>query len=315
MRSKKRRYGTGFLKDGRLAGLVARAIVVELVRRPGQVVSPEDLAAAVWPHGLPGAWRVSLPAHVRRVNTIIGKPAIERIGNQSELVGFRLDVRLLPQRSITAAPTKQLHRWKWTPAEDRVIRASVGSCTLSQITERVNAVHNRTRRPTGVEGRIYALGLSKKRAAFSAFQLTTIMGISCEQVTMWLTSGKLKGERGEPDGWTPGSKRGGRWVIQMADVEAFLRAYPWEYEASSIQRGHPLRALAEIIQQRQRYVTLDQFARQARVSSTTVLLWIKRGVVIGAQRVTPSGPDRDPTRTTWRIPLAALSTIGRSASR
>ena len=93
----------GFLKDGRLSGVVARRFLESMTRRIASgVVSPEALAADVWPDGPPKTWRIILTVTASRINNRLGATAIMRVGSACRLDGFRLDVSQLPNRNVTA---------------------------------------------------------------------------------------------------------------------------------------------------------------------------------------------------------------------
>lgn len=300
----------GFLKDGRLSGVVARRFLESMTRRIGSgVVSPEALAADVWPDGPPKTWRIILTVTASRINNRLEATAIIRVGSACRLDGFRLDVSQLPNRNVTAVRAVARVRWTWTAAEDRVLREHVGRVTLSELTALVSAVHGRSRTPSAVEGRLYTLGLSKRVKAYSANQLAPILGVSGEVITLWIEAGLIAARRTEPDGLKPDSKRWGWWLIEHAEVEQFLRAYPWEYDWRSMRRGHQLTGVAQVVQRREPYLTLSEFARRQRVSHRTVFRWLTDGRLPGARRITPRSRKASPQLSTWRIPLSAVDSL------
>jgi hypothetical protein len=75
------------LKDGRLSGVLIRRFLAAMVRRPGQLVTPEDLGADVWPDGVPLTWRNAINQVHKRVNRACGAQVIERIGGAKRLDG------------------------------------------------------------------------------------------------------------------------------------------------------------------------------------------------------------------------------------
>lgn len=299
------------LKDGKLPGVLRRRLLSALLDRPGRVVSPEELARKVWPDGPPPRWRVCLAQQATYVNRQVGAEVVVRIGNARRIDGFRLgDVLSLKANLIRGERPARPRRYDWTPAEDRVLRENVGRMTLSELTAAVNAVHGRDRRPSGVEGHLYVLGLSKRlMKTFTGQSLSRLFGVEHEVVTAWLAAGLMRGSRTERDRRSrPATEaiRPSWWRVDEVAVERFIRAHPWEYDWRSMRPDHHLTALARAVQARAPWLAVKQARKELRIGEATMLRWMAAGRFPNARRVT-SRYSTD--RACWRIPMADILAV------
>jgi hypothetical protein len=91
--------------------------------------------------------------------------------------------------------------------------------------------------------------------------------------------GMLEMQRGAVTrpGWARG---GGEWRIRESAVEAFIRSYPWAYDARCLHpRTHRLAQLARALQVRDPYVTGVEGARLLGLSSKRFMYWSARGLI------------------------------------
>lgn len=298
------------LKDGRLSGVLTRRLLNGAVKYPGVLIPMETLAQEVWGAARPKTWRICLAHQVVQLNARLGKEVLIRVGTHSEIQGFRLDIRALPAGNVTAKPSKAPKRWPWTPNEDAVIVENVPGLPLADLTTLVNRAHGHQHSPRAVEARIYELGLSKKGAAtYSVSRLAPILGTHHEKVVRWIERGILAAERWDPSRQAVYRNRPGWWMIRPADVEAFLRAYPWEVDWRAMQAGHPLTLLAQSVQRRDPYLTIAEAARRVGLSVTALWQRIDAGMVPTHVRLTPVSKGSSPDRSAIRIPLSALADV------
>jgi hypothetical protein len=281
------------LKDGRLSGVLIRRFLAAMVRRPGQLVTPEDLGADVWPDGVPLTWRNAINQVHKRVNRACGAQVIERIGGAKRLDGYRLNAGLLPDESLTRK--RRVKAADWDMAEEAAIREQVGRLPLSGITAAVNAIggHNRTEK--AVEGKIYKLGLSKWMASRSARDVAALFGVEHELVVYWIRGGHLEATYGDRAVGATYLRRARWYRISDDAIERFMRARPWEYDWRAMDQRHPLTTLARVIQRDAAFLSIHEVSRLAD------------GTIEGAQRMTATyGNHR---RGRWRIPASTLDLI------
>ena len=301
----------GRLKDGRIPGVLTRRLLDAMVARPGRLVPLQELGPVVWPDGPPRHYRLCLAHQAKQLNLLLGAVVVERVGSGARIDGFRLHVSALPKQSVTAKPRKVETRFPWTATEDRVVRDGAASLPLSGLAAKVNAIHGHRHTLRSVEARIYELGLSKKSAAiYSAHSLAPILGVDDVKIARWIERGYLVATRCEPSRQATFIRRTGWWRIQHADVETFLRAYPWEVDWRQMSPSHPFTALARSVQRSDPYLTLGEVSRRTGLSHQTLCARIAQGYLRGAVRATPHEPESNPDLATWRIPLSALADDG-----
>lgn len=289
------------LKDGRLRGVLTRRLLDALVRKPGQVVSPDVLRPAIWPDGAPTCWRNSLAQTVVNLDATLGGGVIVRHGTKRRLDGFRLLAGRLPSERLSRrAPSRY---WRWTADEDRYLADHVGELLLPELTAGVNAIHGRDRRSAAVRERLSLLGISRRdRRWYSANRLAPILGVDGWMIGRWIETGRLRARRMG----AAVHKQGNPWRIEPADIEAFIREYPWEYDWRTIRPSHPFALLARTVQGRNPYLTFDQARRHLRIGGSALQRRLQCGLIVGAVRVTPWERSGSPERSMWRIPAAAL---------
>lgn len=188
------------------------------------------------------------------------------------------------------AHRKTSPRWDvWTHEEDEALRALAGTADPSDIAaaiaQRTSSGYVRTE--TAIVVRIKRLGLSRWRIGLTLRDVERLFGVDHRLIVHgWVEPGYLTGglrwqARGPYDGW----------LWQESDIETFLRAYPWLFDAGRMAPGR-MRQLAEMTQRREPWITRQQLATTLGLSNTNLDKWFKRGVIPHRRRYVGGGWQR-----------------------
>lgn len=305
-----RRRPFPFLRDGRLRGDVFRRVVEQLADRVGRAVSRDELAEAVWPDGRGAYWTKQLTECARSINRAVGAELIRQIRDGHATIGYQIDFRHLRpglyrvERPYRIDEATGLRRWApWTRAEDELLRRSIGRMTASEIAETINSTLSHAyRTPDGVRWRAGLMGLSYAVEGLSAKQVAEILGIHSTHLSNRLIRpGYLRATRRKPRLEQSADARNRWWVITEADLEAFIRDYPWHYDYRLMRRGHRLRSLAETVHRQDPWLFFRDVVRIFGVDRTQVFRYLREGRLPNAKRMrTMSGKPNG----AWRIPAS-----------
>lgn len=169
----------------------------------------------------------------------------------------------------------------WTPEEEALLRAYGGVEPLPAIVERINAIAVRPRTEAGVSIRAKELGVSVQWQR-SMSETARLLGASWFAVRLWIGRGWLQAQP-----W----RRMGRHVlmnISDADLDTFIRAYPWLVDPARMAPGR-WRSLAEVERRREPCLTLTEAAKALGYRTAQGLQdWRRRGLVPTVEYIGPA---------------------------
>ncbi len=171
----------------------------------------------------------------------------------------------------------------WQPDELDILRKHAGSMSSYQIAALINewraqyGLAPRTNHACRKAAGRYGTGIML-RDIRSQYELARALSVATETVTAWCNLGLLK--RGT---W------GTFVVFDDAEVERFLRDYPWTVDHDGILDTR-LRQIHLLVTQRDPWVNTIQLAKLAGVSPRTVRTYIQSGLIDA--RVRPGGRGR-----------------------
>jgi hypothetical protein len=129
---------------------------------------------------------------------------------------------------------------KWTIQEDNLIRALAGIETRVEIAHRCEAESGLRRSDHAIENRARKLGVYTGRELWwTESDLMKVFGVGRPSVQAWVAAGQI-----ESTPWGSSLR-----VFSVAQIESFMRAYPWLYDLDCMARGR-FHQLAEVIQRR-----------------------------------------------------------------
>lgn len=167
------------------------------------------------------------------------------------------------------------HGADWSPDELQVLRDWIGLISYEELAERLlRTGAGRERTPKAMKQKAYDLGLSVRKRHYTLSSLEPLFGINDRTVRQWIANGYL---REQP--WN--GQRGSPRQIARAELERFIRTYPWLLDPSRITERR-LQALAQIQDQ---YLTVKEVARALHISDSYVFDLIRDGI-LPAQRYT-----------------------------
>ncbi len=165
--------------------------------------------------------------------------------------------------------------WEWSELEIGRLRELAGTRRPEDIAGMLNAEFGMARTVQAVQQRAVRIGISLYQEGISITELRRIFATSVNLIKRrWMDTGYLVARR-----TTPQPVRGGKWLSDPAEVERFLRDYPWTYDAQHMLPGHPFTQLAQVIQGRDRWVTLEEAAEFLGASPSRLTVWAQRGLV------------------------------------
>ena len=79
------------------------------------------------------------------------------------------------------------------------------------------------------------------------------------------------------------------WWIHPSDLERFVRECGWAYDWRRMPVGHPLRALAEVVDRPDPWLDLRALARFLEMPERTVMSWVRKGLIPHRRRYETGG--------------------------
>lgn len=169
--------------------------------------------------------------------------------------------------------------WVWTPEQDDLVRALVGTCDLATLAQRLTERFGHRRTEHAVKHRIVHLGLSRMAARpLSSSEVGRMFGISRETVRSRLVGrGLLVGElrTGGPYGMR---------VFERAEVERLVAEHPELFPPEQI-RDAALRALAVASRRGRALLTSAEVMRRTGAEQRELCSWYTSGLVPSARKV------------------------------
>lgn len=156
---------------------------------------------------------------------------------------------------------------RWTAEEDDLLRDRYGQSTVQALAARLQ------RSVSGVRCRAFVLGVTMRENVWTAQDVASLFGVDHHKVVdQWLASGLLGARRVEN-----GKGRGYYWTISDRSIDRFIRAYPWHYDRTRIERGTYHRNLAEQVWRADPVLTVDEAAEMVDTHREVILRHIRRG--------------------------------------
>lgn len=174
----------------------------------------------------------------------------------------------------------------WDDKQDAVLRECAGFMASAEIGREVRRRCDVVRSAKAVHNRAARLGLALNEPRTLALgELRNILPVDRERIRWWVATGMLAAERACARLWRFGE----------AEVERFMRTYPWEYDWRGV-RGERWQRIAREVSVRNAWLTAEQAAVALRRDASTVRRLAERGEFPGAQLVAKR----------WRIPGEAV---------
>lgn len=307
---------SGLLRDGRVRGAHARAFIAALAERVGRAVPREELAAEIWAGNRPRCWTKGLTRWARNINQAVDKQLVKRVKVGQAIVAYQVDPQWLsdglyrlPDYFAIDQATGMRRMLPWRPVEDAFIRKHAGQYTAAQIAELLNAQIGLAHRTSkGVRQRLQQLGVSRALTYWSAVQVAALFGVASNWLpARWIKPGYLHAERRAGGSSDDPKAVSHVYRITDADIEAFIRTQPWHYDHRSMQRGHRLTALAELVYRQDPWLYDSEAARAFGVVKETIRWYRRLGWLPNAQRMrTYNGKPNG----FWRTPASDLRALG-----
>lgn len=176
----------------------------------------------------------------------------------------------------------------WTGHEDAFLPRLVGQ-SESEMARAFEARFRYRRSGQAIRNRMLALGLSTQQGGWTVQALSRLFDVSPDRVLRaWIRTGLLAGSKGEPSRQAKlDGTREAWWRIPDAEVERFVRAYPWEYDWRAMRAGDRLSMVARDVGRRDGYLTTKEAARALGIADSKVAALVRSGVLT-AKRVTPA---------------------------
>lgn len=313
---RERRYG--LLLDGRLRGVCVRRMLEALAARVGRTVPREELAAEIWSGEPPRHWMHLMTFMARKINRSVGERLVKQVKVKQVTVAYEVDPRWLRDGLYRLPPldyfaldreTGMRRYLPWRPVEDAFLRRHAGEYTVAQIAELINGQLGLAHRTgSGVRQRLYQLGVSRALTSWTALQVADLFGVNSKWLPpRWIKPGYLHAERRAAGNSADPDAVSHVYRITDADLEAFIRNYPWHYDPRSMQRGHRLTALAEMVYRQDPWLYDAEAARAFGVTKESIRVYRREGWLPNARRMrTHNGKPNG----FWRIPASDLRALG-----
>ena len=137
-------------------------------------------------------------------------------------------------RARAAAGPAWGRRWDaWLPAEERRLVELAPWLEVPQLAAELAREFGVERSPAAIRHRANALGVRLPKRLLSLADLERLFGVDGGTILRrWTADGALRVQPrapSRPNGGTP-------WQFRETDVEAFIRAHPWRYDWTRMQR-------------------------------------------------------------------------------
>jgi len=163
----------------------------------------------------------------------------------------------------------------WDPIELAVLKEFAGRLSAVDIARRCTEVSGARRTSASVCAKAEALGLCLFRLGHTVNETAALFGVHAVTVRHWRAAGYIAGVA-----W---GAKGSHWVFQTDEIEAFIRAEPWAFDASRMAPGR-YRSLAEVVQRRDPWIRASVAAAAAGLGETALYRYLKQGLVECKQR-------------------------------
>lgn len=310
-----------FLADGRIRSQLCRRVLEAMASRVGRAVTTEELAEAVWPGRRMTYARQELTRCARIINRAVDGELVKQIRRGNLTAAYELDLRLLRpglyrlERTYRVDEQTGLRRWvRWTPDEDAILRKYAGTMPLARLAQLVvDRVGHALRTYEGVRVRLRTLGVSWRYTGLSAVQVAHLFGLDSSHLpARWITPGYLRATRRETLEPEAMAARNRWFLITEADIEVFIREYPWQYDYRLMRRGHRLSSLAETIYRQDPWLYVDEASRTFGVDRSQIWRYLREGRLPNAKRMHTG---RGKLNGAWRIPASDLHALGFELAR
>ena len=176
-------------------------------------------------------------------------------------------------------------RWDfWTREEEDRLRQLAGTVELHRVAEILTAEFGTPRTRNAVDVRCARLGISHWVKGMSMTELERLFGYDHRAIARnFVDTGLLPARRWSGRGPNEG------WWFEPADVERFIRSYPWLYDWTKMQRGHRLTRIAEMAHRIDPWVTMDVVARHLCLHPAPAKKWLHWGLIPHKRRPVGGG--------------------------
>ncbi len=176
----------------------------------------------------------------------------------------------------------------WEPSEDAFLASLVGKCESEMAAAFEGRFHYR-RTGHAIRARMLKLGLGTRQTGWTVQALARLFGVTADRVLRaWIRPGLMAGAKGEPSRQAKlDGTREAWWRIPDAEVERFIRAYPWEYDWRTMQQGERLSMVARDVARHHSYLTTKEAGRVLGLAPDRIAALVRDGC-LPAKRVTPA---------------------------
>lgn len=173
-----------------------------------------------------------------------------------------------------AGKRKSMRGDHWTPEQDDQLRAIVGTVPWEQLAAVWLERTSIPRTAVALRIRSKRIGVSTWAQGWSMRDLERVFGVSHHTIVRhWITLGHLVGTR-----WSGRGPNAG-WWFDRSEIERFVHETGWLYDIRTMQAGHPMTRLAEMVAKADPWLRIEDLARYVGITATNLRRWAKRGVV------------------------------------
>lgn len=176
-------------------------------------------------------------------------------------------------------------RWDaWTEDQDEWLGRHVGTVEIDELARRIGDEFGIPRTPDALEVRAKRLELSLWKRCYTMTDIETIFRFDHRAVLRnWVRPGHLVGRR-----WSGrGPNRG--WWFEFADVELFVRGFPWLYKVDRMKPGHRLTSIAQVVHRSDPWGSYAELAAYVGINTNNLDRWRSRGLVPHQRRPRSGG--------------------------
>lgn len=176
----------------------------------------------------------------------------------------------------------------WTAPEDAFLATLVGK-SESEMADGFEARFHHRRTGHAIRKRMLDLGLDTRQGGWTVQGLSRLFGVNADRVLRaWIRTGLLNGMRGAPSRQAKlDGTREQWWRIADAEVERFIRTYPWEYDWRTMRQGQRLTSVAREVARQHAYLSLKEAAKALGLHPSKVARLVRLGQ-LPARRLTPA---------------------------